>query len=98
MATMDSTQPILPLERTAEVMTQDNDLWVVPRYEKLHLVNILALERQLSALESRMTATINCEVHRDKGQRCSPSCSPEIDLLPELQRTIKAYGKPVYRF
>ena len=98
MATMNNSKRLLLLKRSAEVMTHDRDLWVVPRYEELHLINILALERQLSALESRMSATLGCEVHRNRGQACLPLCNPEIDLLPELQRMVKAYGNPADRF
>lgn len=89
---MNDSMRILPLSRTAEVMTEDSDLWVVPRYEKLHLINILALERQLAALQSRLASTLKCEAHEDKGQGCSPSCLPRIDVLPQLQSTLKAYG------
>lgn len=95
---MNNSKHLFLLKRSAEVMSLDRNLWVVPRYEELHLTNILALKRQLSALESRMTATLRCEVHRNRGQACLPSCNPETDLLPELQRMVKAYGNPADRF
>lgn len=89
---MIDSKRVRPLERTAEVMTEDRDLWVVPRYEKLHLINILSLQRQLAALEARVIATANCEGHMEYGNGCPASCTPQADPLPELQKVLRAYG------
>lgn len=92
---MEGPRGLIHIQRTAQVMTTDSDLWVVPRYEKLHLINILALQQQLSSLEGRIQGAAKCEYQRHKPQDCSSSCAVPNDVLLELQTTIKAFGKPI---
>ena len=97
MAAMDNSEQILPLRRTADEMLLDSDLWVVPRYEELHLINILALQRRLSAFEHQANTLYECEVRQNNGQECPPSCSHhQSNFFPELQQTLKAYGNSLY--
>lgn len=90
---MENPKRMASLKDIAKVMTTDSDLWVMPRYEELHLINILALEQRLSTLGKRLEAAVKCESHQDMTQRCSPSCVLPEDVLPDLQSTIKAFGK-----
>ena len=87
------TDQIVELNDIAGFMTTDSDLWITSRYEKLHLINILAIQQRMSALERDIDDIYkyeNCETH---GEARAPLIKSSEKVLKELQETIKAYGR-----
>ncbi|KAH8725999.1 hypothetical protein GQ44DRAFT_795282 [Phaeosphaeriaceae sp. PMI808] len=95
---MEGPRSILELKKIASLMTTDSDLWVVPRYERLHLINILAIQRQMSALERDVEDAADYENRRNRTQVCSSPTSSSEEVLSKLQDTIKKYDDAILAF
>ncbi|KAF2795878.1 hypothetical protein K505DRAFT_373597 [Melanomma pulvis-pyrius CBS 109.77] len=92
---MEVPNQITELNGIAGYMTADGDLWVTRRYERLHLINILAIQQRMSDLERDIDDAVKYERSLGRGETCSlPETSPET-LLARLQETVKAYDDAI---
>jgi hypothetical protein len=64
-------------------MSRESDLWVFRRFGTLHLFNILIIQQRLAKLELNLRLQISRGTDAEYGE-----------LLPNIQHTLKAYGKP----
>lgn len=80
------------LYRIAGYMTKDSDLWMSRRYERLHILNILALQRRLSILEHHLDEIVGYEEDQANGRESLKPEKTSEALLAEIQDTVKAYG------
>ncbi|KAH7388837.1 hypothetical protein BKA66DRAFT_569151 [Pyrenochaeta sp. MPI-SDFR-AT-0127] len=94
---MEMISKIVDLNNTAGLMTQDRDLWITSRYERLHLINILAIQQRLSALESEIDGIVKYEKCFTDGEECGSPLPSERseEILDEVQKTTKAYGDAI---
>ena len=76
--------------RLIEFLGLDHDHWVFQRHERLHLLNILAMQQRLVKLEERFDRA--SDVYGPHVVDVLPSVEKEEDLLQEIQDAIKAYG------
>ncbi|CAO2657368.1 Nn.00g034940.m01.CDS01 [Neocucurbitaria sp. VM-36] len=86
------TDQIVELNNIAGFMTYDSDLWITSRYERLHLINVLAIQQRMSALEQDIDDIVKYERCIRDDVPCAPPEKSSEKVLFELQETIKAYG------
>ena len=80
----------------ATIYLTDSDLWVFRRFTKLHLFNILLLQRRLSHLEGKLL-----QLKDDKWMANNSEDEHEVimyKLTTEIRETLKAYGKAFLPF
>ena len=90
---MELTDQIVELNKIAGFMTSDSDLWITSRYERLRLINVLAIQQRMSELERDIDEIVRYENCIEKGEACAPPEKSSENILAELQGTIKAYGR-----
>ena len=88
---MGGPNQIVTLSDIAGFMTADSDLWITSRYERLHLINLLAVQQRLSKIEQDINGHYKYEECMKDGRQCAEP-KPSAQLLQELQDAIKAYG------
>jgi hypothetical protein len=79
------------LDYSAKWMYKDPDLWVFRRFGRLHLFNVLCLQRRLTELEERARRSM-WENEEEGYQTLSEDQKVVQTLLPDIQRTLKDYG------
>jgi hypothetical protein len=79
------------LDYSAKWMYKDPDLWVFRRFGRLHLFNVLCLQRRLTELEERVRRCM-WENEEEGYQTLSDDQKVVQTLLPDIQRTLKDYG------
>ncbi|KAF2117647.1 hypothetical protein BDV96DRAFT_399039 [Lophiotrema nucula] len=79
----------------AGFMTLDRDLWIAGRYERLQLINLLAIQQRLSDLEQDVNDVVKYERGLVTGETCTPPEKSSATLLTDLEKTIKAYGDAI---
>jgi hypothetical protein len=76
----------------ANLYSQDADLWVFRRFDRLHLFNILHLQRRLTQLEADLLRLGNGDwvaAHdEEKDQRAMHR------LVTDIRDTLRLYGEP----
>lgn len=80
------------LNKIAGFMTLDSDLWIANRYERLQLINLLAIQQRLSNLEHDVNDFVKYERSLIMGEECAPPAKPPATFLADLEKTIEAYG------
>ena len=76
---------VAPQKRLARYMSDDTDLWIFQRFDRLHLFSILYLQQKLANLEERLDQVVpegewECDL-------------PEFErLMPEIETTLQKYG------
>ena len=72
-------------KRLAEFMSQDSDLWIFQRFDRLNLFNILYLQQHLADLERQLDQAVPDAVEGFKKH--------EFELLmPKIESSLKKYG------
>lgn len=92
---MESTWQIAELSNIAGFMTNDRDFWVTSRFERLHLINLLAIQQRLSRLDHEINSYLKYEEYVrgvPDTKACDPPKRSSKEVLTELENTIKAYG------
>ena len=84
---------IVNFNKVATFMTKDSDLWITGRYEKLQLINLLALQQRLSDLEQEIDAIVKYERRHERREACPPPKRSFQTILDDLEKSMKAYGK-----
>lgn len=84
---------IADFNKIAGFMTLDSDLWIANRYERLQLINLLAIQQRLSNLEHEINDVVKYERSLITGETCIPPEKSSATLLNDLEKTMKAYGK-----
>jgi hypothetical protein len=79
--------------RATEYLSQDEELWIYPRFEKLHVFNIMALKNQLSEQEKKL----DCEYFEEPPIETAKWLSEGTALVCSIRETIKAYGDSHYQ-
>jgi hypothetical protein len=75
----------------AEFMSKDSDLWLCPRFERLHIFNIMALQDRLSELDMELMEGFSKDEPRLTEAR------PGADIVKDICKSIKAYGStPIF--
>ncbi|OCK85226.1 hypothetical protein K432DRAFT_421928 [Lepidopterella palustris CBS 459.81] len=95
-ATMPRQASPFDLSENANWMTQDRDLWLFRRYEKLHIFNILSLQQRLATLEQQLERNVDAEWRGEGEQRAAVGCLPKSQdnaLVTEIQTAVKAYDE-----
>jgi hypothetical protein len=85
---MSGATSVYHILQTADFMSFDHDLWLCPRFEKLHVFNIMALQDRLSKLEKKLIASYSNE--EPAGTESWPN--DDVQLVKDIRETIKAYG------
>jgi hypothetical protein len=90
---MGVTSEVVDLNSIAGFMTGDSDLWVTSRFERLHFINLLSIQRRLSSLEEEVNSHVLYEQYLSgRGSQPKPTRTSE-EILADLQSTTKAYSK-----
>jgi hypothetical protein len=90
---MGVTSEVVDLNSIAGFMTGDSDLWVTSRFERLHLINLLSIQRRLSGLEEEVNSHVLYEQYLSgRGSHPKPTRTSE-EILADLQGATKAYSK-----
>lgn len=86
---------IRQLDGIASFMTGDNDLWVTNRFERLHLINLLAIQKRMIALEEEFNhhAEYQQYLNGHTGNVLKPRDSQ--GLLADLKTTIQEYSNVI---
>jgi hypothetical protein len=86
------TSEVCELNRIAAFMTGDSDLWVTGRFEKLHLINLLSIQRRLSDLEEEINGHVLYEWHLSGHEPQPKPTRTSEEIFADLQVAIKAYS------
>ena len=84
-------------KRLAGFMSQDSDLWMFQRFDRLNLFNIIALQQHLADLEQRLDQLVPDNVQKFDEKEFE-------DLKDDIQSSLKKYGMtntlsiPKYKF
>ncbi|KAF2124404.1 hypothetical protein P153DRAFT_401030 [Dothidotthia symphoricarpi CBS 119687] len=92
---MSLTSEICELNSIAGFMTGDSDLWITSRFERLHLINLLSIQRQLSNLEEEINDHVLYERHLVGHEPHPKPTRVSKEIFADLQGTIKAYGDAI---
>jgi hypothetical protein len=76
----------------AGFMISDRDLWIAGRYERLQLINLLAIQQRLLDLDQDINDVVRCEDAVANGTPYTPPEKNTATLLVDLEKTLKAYG------
>jgi hypothetical protein len=89
---MKLTSEIYQLNNIAGFMTGDSDLWVTGRFERLHLINLLSIQRRLSNLEEEINSHVLYERYMIGHEPHPKPTRTSEEILTDLQSTIKEYS------
>jgi hypothetical protein len=84
---------IRQLDSIARFMTGDNDLWVANGFERLHIINILAIQKRMIALEEELNQYNEHKQYLNGHRANDPNPRDSQDLLADLKTTIQDYSK-----
>jgi|TARA_R110002003_G_scaffold296_5_gene18637 hypothetical protein len=90
---MMNTNELVRLDKIADYISGDSDLWITSRYERLHLINLLAAQERLSRIDQDINEHLNLENCLINGEQRIEPRKPSAQILSELRDAIKAYGK-----
>jgi hypothetical protein len=85
---MSGTTSICHILKAAEFMSEDKDLWLCPRFDKLHMFNIMALQDRLSKLEMELIDGYS----KEEPMLTEPWPQADVTLVTNIRETVKAYG------
>ncbi|KAL6708381.1 hypothetical protein ACN47E_002644 [Coniothyrium glycines] len=92
---MGFSNDVLELNKIAGFMTGENDLWITNRFERLHLMNLLSIQRRLLAIEGEVNDHILYEKCLCGGELHPKPARKSKAIFKDLTTTTKAYHDAV---
>ncbi|OAL43316.1 hypothetical protein IQ07DRAFT_685687 [Pyrenochaeta sp. DS3sAY3a] len=85
-------EEILQLDEIASFMTGDTDLWVANSFERLHLINLLAIQKRMIALEEEVNKYTEYDHYLNGYRANAPNIRDSQELLADLKIAIQDYS------